>query len=144
MWLIVIKEKGLRYRLEAYFAFYELSKLRIDERIIETLEEGKVGPLITDRMGAYLSGSWGEGPFLRYMAYLGEYLRENVGACVGNINIYQLWADGFILISDSIQGIQEHIVYQCNNGNKWNKIQSICYLEQCTVMNYIWMADRKS
>ena len=70
MCLIVIKEKGLRYRLEAYFAFYELSKLRIDERIIETLEEGKVGPLITDRMGAYLSGSWGEGPFLRYMAYL--------------------------------------------------------------------------
>ena len=44
------------------------------------------------------------------MADTGEYLNKSFGVCIEEIIIFHLlWADDFILISDSIQGLQKQL-----------------------------------
>ena len=74
--------------------------------------QGKLGPCVFDSLGINQGDIARDVIFRRYMADTGEYLNKSIGICIEEIiTLPFLCADDLVLISDSIQGLQNYQMF---------------------------------
>ena len=114
-----------------HILFYKLIKQCWCGRAIDTLRNfctktyfrvkvnGLISPPIPNHIGVNQGGNVLSGLlFRKYLADLDEYLCKEVGVCLGDIIIaHLLWADDYILVTDSIKWLQKQLNGLFNFGS---------------------------
>ena len=105
-----------------HILFHKIMSLGWQGKIIDTLRSlynkthfrvkynGYLSSPIMDSMGVNQGGNASGFLFRKYMANLGNYLRQEFGVVMGdNILAHLLWADDLILFSDTPEGLQKRL-----------------------------------
>ena len=123
--------------------FYKILKMGWNGRVIDTLRslysktsfrvkhEGKISSPVFTSMGVNQGGIASGFLFRKYMSDLYDYLKAEVGVCMGSLIIlYLLWADDLILISNSVEGLQRQLdglfTFCSDNHTVVNEIKTNC------------------
>ena len=106
---------------------YRYAKSLYQKTSFEVKSKGWLSFLIDNVMGVNQGGVASGLLFRKYMADLGDYLDYNFGVCLDDvIFVHLLWADDFILMSESVFGMQRLL----------NGLQRFCSHER-TILNLL-------